>query len=136
MIENVLKLIVSVLIGFILGRERKKHAKEAGGSRTLAIVSLASCLLAILTLEIQKLNPTVHNFTRLLAYGISGISFLGAGIIWKKNGEIEGLTTASTLWILLPINYCIGLGFWVYGFVTTILTFILLESKYFLTHEK
>ena len=124
------KIALSITIGYILGRERKSHDKSAGGSRTMAMVSLGACLIAILTLTIQGMNPAIQNFTRLMAYGISGISFIGAGIIWKNAKGVEGLTTAATLWALLPINYFIGLGYYDIGIISAIFTYLILESKY------
>lgn len=123
------RLILAAIVGWMLGRERKKHNKS-GGSRTMAIVCVTSCLIALLTQEIAAMNPEVHNFTRLMAYGISGMGFLGMGVIWKHKGEIEGLTTAATLYLLMPLGYCIGLGFYWYSIVVSVLAYILLESKY------
>ena len=88
------RLILSIIIGYFLGWERKKHDK-GGGSRTLAIVSLASCLVAILSIEIaQVIQPSIHNFTRIMAYCIVGIGFLGSSVITQKKGSIDGITTA------------------------------------------
>jgi putative Mg2+ transporter-C (MgtC) family protein len=124
------RLIISIIIGYILGRERKRHDKY-GGSRTLAIVSLASCLVAILSLEIaQTIQPAIQNFTRMMAYCIVGISFLCAGVIHYTKNELEGATTASLIWACVPINFCIGLGFWIYGIVSAFFVWGILESKY------
>ena len=129
------RLLLSLTVGYILGRERKKHDKD-GGSRTLAIVSLASCMLAILTLEIQKMEPTTFNFSRLMAYGIASIGFLGSSIIVQQKGKTDGITTASLVWAIVPLNYFIGLGMFFYGFISTILIYCVLESKYWLNKEK
>ena len=126
----VFKLILSIGIGYILGRERKKHDKSGGGSRTLAIVSLASCLIALLTLEITKMNPETFNFSRLMAYGIVSIGFLGSGVIVQNKGKLDGITTASLIWASVPINYMIGLGYYFYGLIAAGLIYIILESKY------
>jgi len=124
------RLLLSITIAFILGKERKKHEKSGGGSRTLAIVALASCLIAILTLEIAELNPVTHNFTRLMAYGIASIGFLGSSVIIKNKNHIEGITTASLIWAIVPIGFCIGLGFYFYGVISSIFVYLILESKY------
>lgn len=126
------RLILSIFIGLWLGKERKRHDKTAGGSRTLAIVSLASCLIAILTLEIaNKIHPEIHNFSRLMAYGIASIGFLGSAVIvHHNNNKVDGTTTAALIWAVVPINYFIGLGFYFYGIISTILIYIILESKY------
>lgn len=125
------KLILSILIGYLLGLERKKHDKEGGGSRTLAIISLASCLVAILSLNIENIiQPNVLNFSRMMSYCIVGISFLCSAVIKENKTSIEGTTTASLIWACVPINFCIGLGFYFCGMISTLLIYLILESKY------
>jgi len=124
------RLIISIIIGLVLGKERKKHDKSGGGSRTLAIISMASCLIAILTLEIQKLNPEIFSFSRLMAYGIASIGFLGSSVIIKNKNHIDGTTTASLVWAIVPVNYMIGMGFYFYGIISAIFLYFILESKY------
>jgi len=124
------RLILSAIIGWVLGRERKQHDKD-GGSRTLAIVCIGSCLLAILSLEIAKIiQPEIHNFTRMMAYAIVGIGFLGSAVIVNNKGRIDGITTASLIWTCVPISFCIGLRFYFYGIISTIFVYLILESKY------
>lgn len=131
------RLLLSIVIGWILGRERKRHDKDAGGSRTLAIISLASCLIAILSLQIlNQINPPTFNFSRLMAYCIVGIGFLGSAVITHSKKGIEGTTTASLIWASVPINFCIGLGFYFYGIISAILVYLILESKYLLKEIK
>lgn len=124
------RLILSAIIGWVLGKERKKHDK-GGGSRTLAIVSLSCCLIAILSIQIANvINPVTHNFTRMMAYCIVGIGFLGSSVIIQTKRKVEGITTASLIWASVPISFCIGLGFYFYGITTTFLIYCILESKY------
>ena len=131
MLENILRLCISVGIGWILGKERKRHDKDVGGSRTLAIISLTSCLIAVLSLEIlNNINPTTFNFSRLMAYCIVGIGFLGSAVITHTKKGIDGITTASLIWASVPINFTIGLGFYFYGILSAILVYLILESKY------
>ena len=122
------KLGLAVSIGLIIGRERKRQEK-AGGSRTLSIVILAATLITILSQELVKLGYT-FDFVRLLAYAIASIGFIGSGIIVKTRGHVEGLTTAATLFCILPIGFCIGLGFYFLGIVCSIFIYLILESKY------
>lgn len=124
-----LRLLISAIIGYCLGRERKKNDK-AGGSRTMGIVCMGACLISVLTLKIDALNPDVFNFSRLMSYGIASIGFLGSGIIIQTKGRVEGLTSASVLFGLVPIGYCIGLKFYGLGIGSAILLYLLLESKY------
>lgn len=65
-----------------------------------------------------------------MSYGITGISFIGAGVIWKTAKGVEGLTTAATLLVFLPINYFIGLGFYFIGLTSALFAYLLLVSKY------
>ena len=125
------RLLLSVIIGWNLGKERKKHDKDGGGRRTLAIVSLTSCLIAILTVEIANvISPSIHNFTRMMAYCIVGISFLCSSVIKQTKKGIDGTTTASLIWASVPINFCIGLEFYFYGIISAVIIYLILESKY------
>ena len=122
------RLLLSIIIGYCLGHERKKNDK-AGGSRTMGIVCMSACLIAILTKEISVSNPDAFNFSRLMSYGIASIGFIGSGIIIQTKGHVEGLTSASVFFGLMPIGYCIGLGMYWLGIVSSILLYLLLESK-------
>ncbi len=131
------KLLIAGLIGIFLGKERKRHDKP-GGSRTMGIISLGGCLTAILSLEILKMplpEGVVLNFSRLMAYAIAGIAFIGNGIIVKNDDGIEGLTTASSLFAILILSFCIGLGYFYLGILGSILMFLILESKYWIKNE-
>jgi len=134
MIENILKLILSVCIGWILGKERKKRDKN-GGSRTLAIMCLSACLISILSQKIEALGVDTFNFSRLMAYTIAGISFIGNGIIIKNEQSVEGLTTASSLLICIIIGFCIGLGFYYETLTVSFLVYCLLDIKYWFNNE-
>ena len=126
MLENLLKIFLSIGIGWYLGKERKKQ-NQHGASRTFAIISLSSCLLAILSLSIVETYS--FDFTRPFGYALAGIGFLASGLISKNKAHIEGITT-SALFCLLPINFLIGLGFYFYGIISAILVYFILESKY------
>ena len=130
------RLMLASIIGYLLGRERKLHDKSGGGSRTLAIIAMACCLIAILTLEISnKIHPEVHNFTRLISYAFVGIGFIGSAVITKTKNGVEGLTTASLIWAIVPVSFCIGLNFYFYGIISAIILYCILESKYWIEHE-
>jgi len=125
----IFKVTLSIAIGYILGRERKVHDKSAGGSRTMAMVSLGACLLSVISLKLYNLNYT-FDFIRLISYSLPAIGFIGMGIIHKTKNGVDGLTTASTLMVLVAIGFCVGLGFYYYGILTAILVYTLLASKY------
>ncbi len=134
----VVKLLIAGGIGFLIGRERKKNDKP-GGSRTFALVSLGSCLIALLSLELLKMplpEGVVFNFTRLISYAIVSMGFLGSGIIIHNKGEIEGLTTAGCLFALVPIGITIGLGYYFLGITASIIAYIILEMKNWFKGDK
>lgn len=123
------RLILATIIGWLIGFERKNHNKS-GGSRTMAIVCLSACAISILTQRIDLLSPETHNFTRLLAYTIAGISFIGNGVILKHNGQVDGLTTASSLLACVIVGFFIGLSFYWYALLIAGLLYVLLDMKY------
>lgn len=126
------KLLIASMVGFLLGKERKRHNKS-GGSRTLALVSLSGCLIAILSIILKSSYD--FDFTRLMAYSIAGIAFIGNGIIVKTKNGVDGLTTASCLFGTLILSFCIGLGYYFLGIIGSILMFLVLESKYWVYNE-
>lgn len=104
---------VATLVGAVIGFERELRGKSAG-IRTYAIIAMGSCLFTILSC----LAPGTHDSARIAAQIVSGIGFVGAGVIWHKDGGIvEGLTTAASMWGVSAIGMAIG-----YGFVSIALT--------------
>lgn len=134
--EPYFKMLLAVAIGIVVGHERKKNDKP-GGRRTFALVCLGSTLISILTLELftlEGINESFmrHDFARLMSYGLSGMGFIGAGCIWLNKNKVEGLTTASTLWAIVPTGFFIGLGFYELAVGASIMIYLTLESKYIL----
>lgn len=124
----IFKLLIVIFIGFQLGKERKKK-KGYGGRRTFSLVCLASCLLGILSLLLREQGYN-FDFTRLMAYGVAGMGFLGTGVIHRTKNKIEGLTTAAAMWCLVPVGFFIGLGYYGIGIISAICIYILLDFKY------
>lgn len=123
---DIIKIVLSAFVGSLIGKERKKNDKP-GGSRTMALVCLGATLITIISLKMN--GSYTFDFSRLMAYSIASIGFIGSGIILHHKNRIEGLTTASTLWVLVPLGFMIGLGYFVLATVTTILTYYILERK-------
>ena len=92
-LEWVLRVLASVVFAAFIGNERHKSYKEAG-VRTHVLVALASCLLMLVSKygfpDVKRVDAS-----RIAAGVVSGISFIGAGIIFENRGKIEGLTTAA-----------------------------------------
>ena len=122
-LELIGRLIVASICGYIIGFERNTHKKEAG-IRTHIIVAIASCLM----MEISKYGfADVGDFdgARLAAQVVSGIGFLGAGMIFVQKNSVKGLTTAAGIWATSGIGMAVGAGMYVIGVVTTILIMLL-----------
>lgn len=124
--DVVLRLLLSLLLSSIIGLDRESINKPAG-LRTHVLVSLASTLIMLLTFYLNGLYGS-HEFTdRLAAQVISGVGFLGAGTILRRDkGGVTGLTTASSLWAVAAIGLTVGAGFYFGAILTTILVIIIL----------
>lgn len=116
-----LQAVIAVLLGGLIGLEREWHGCEAG-IRTYGAVALGSCVFALLSTHI-----TTGNNPHVIASNVvTGIGFLGAGVILRQNGEIVGLTTAATLWATASIGLATGYGMYTLAALVTILIFGLL----------
>ena len=124
-----LRIIIATICGYLIGLERKKHDKS-GGCRTMALMCLSSCIVAIISTELVKIYSC--DILRLMQGCLQGVGFIGAGIVWHYKGATEGLTTASILFTVILIGFLIGLNFWYYAVITTVLFYILGELKYWL----
>lgn len=125
--EILVHLLVATLVGGLIGLERTMHGRPAG-FRTHTLVCLSSSLLMLLTVYQIQLLPhipieTIRIDPTRMGQGImTGIGFLGAGVIMKEGITVRGLTTAASIWITASIGILIGVGFYFAAFVSTILT--------------
>ncbi len=118
--QDVVLILLSVLIGLLIGIEREYRNKSAG-LRTFILVSFGSCLFTILSLKIGLANPD-----RLAANIITGIGFLGAGVIFKEDNKVSGITTATTIWAAASLGMCVGAGYLFLAFIGVGLVLIIL----------
>jgi putative Mg2+ transporter-C (MgtC) family protein len=119
-------LLGAVFAGGVIGLERSYHGRPAG-FRTHTLVCLASSLLMIVMLFERKWIGTpigvVQTDPTRMAQGImTGIGFLGAGVIFKEGLSVRGLTTAASIWMTSAIGILFGIGFYFPAIVATILT--------------
>lgn len=126
------RLLLALLAGGIIGLERAIHGREAG-FRTHTLVCVSSSLLMLLMAYQWQLVPqeyidTVRTDPTRMAQGImTGIGFLGAGVIIKEGLTVRGLTTAASIWITAAIGIVIGMGFYLPAFITVLITLITLS---------
>lgn len=97
------------MLGAVIGLERARQ-QHAAGFRTMAMVSVGSCLFTLLGDVVLSRNTDP---TRIAAQVVTGIGFLGAGTILREGGGVRGLTTAATIWVVAGIGMAAGFGFYV-----------------------
>ena len=121
------RLLVALLLGFLIGLDREIHGHDAG-IRTYASVCLGAALLTIINTHTEMADQT-----RIVANIVSGIGFLGAGIIFRDSSKntISGLTTAATIWASAGVGIAIGYGMYLIGITSTLLIILLLVSHHF-----
>lgn len=124
--EMLLKLLLAVFLGALIGLERLIVHKEAG-MKTHALVSLGSALFILISEALVAKYGTLNGFdaTRMASQIIVGIGFLGAGSIMLKGSYISGLTTASGLWVTAGIGMAAGFGFYSLAIVATSLVLVI-----------
>lgn len=127
--SNALPLMgISAFCGAMIGLERE-HAEKPAGLRTNIMICLGSTLFTLASIyswqHIAGASPAVDP-GRIAAQIVTGVGFLGAGVIMKTGLHIIGITTASTIWLVAAIGMVIGLGFPLFGFLVALMATILL----------
>lgn len=120
--EMVLRLILAAFLGFLIGLQRAFSGQPAG-ERTHALVALGSATFALLSItEFQGGDPI-----RIAAGVVTGLGFLGAGMIWRRREDgVQGLTTAAGIWVVGGIGLAIGTGSYLMGISVAILALMFL----------
>lgn len=129
-----LRLFVALALGALIGAERERRdrssASHSAGVRTLALVSLGSALVMIVSaygfLQFHGIAGVQVQPAQIAAQVITGIGFLGAGVILLRRDTVRGLTTAATVWLVAGIGLTCGLGFLWEATLATVLALVLL----------
>jgi len=116
LLEFTLRLFCALLAGLSIGFERQWHHKAAG-LRTITLVVIGSALYVLLSLQ---LAPDKGDVTRIISQVVTGIGFLGAGIIFKEGLNVRGLTTAATVWCSSAIGCLSAAGFYLEALIGTV----------------
>ncbi len=123
-LEILLKILLSAILGGIIGLEREISHKGAG-LRTNILIAIGSTLLTILSFKFAILGKNVDP-SRIAAQIVTGIGFLGAGAIIQARFSIHGLTTAASIWTVSAIGISVGSGYYLISFLITIFVVIIL----------
>jgi putative Mg2+ transporter-C (MgtC) family protein len=130
-----LRLTVAIFLGGMIGLERALHARTAG-LRTHILVSLASCLFALLSFEIlARFHGEVSDPLRLIEAVTSGVAFLAAGSIIVSGGSVMGLTTGAGMWLAGAIGLACGIGALALAALATLLALPILWALRTLSHK-
>jgi putative Mg2+ transporter-C (MgtC) family protein len=130
--EIVVRLVLAAVLGGIVGLEREIHGRPAG-IRTYLILSVGAALIMVISeyyTVLYGLPPkwVGNDQGRIAAQAVSGIGFLGAGVILRAKDHVRGLTTAACVWTVCGIGLAIGAGFYLFGVLVTLLIVIALVA--------
>ena len=120
-LEEAAQVSVAFLIGAILGLEREFRSKPAG-FRTMILISVGSCLYTILSQELGGISSS----DRIASNIVTGIGFIGAGVIFKEGISVNGLTTAALIWVTAALGMAIGYKNYPLAIVVTLIVVVAL----------
>lgn len=110
-----IRVLVAAALGALVGFQRE-HAGQEAGIRTFAAVSLGACVFGLIT----------PGDTRIAAQVVTGIGFLGGGVILRGRGHVHGLTTAAALWATASVGLIVSYGRFIMGTLVTVVLIVLL----------
>ena len=122
-VEYLVRIFVAACLGLLIGSERKNRNKSAG-IRTHVIVALGAALIMVVSkygfMDVEKADAA-----RVAAQVVSGIGFLGAGVIFVRNNLVNGLTTAAGIWATAGVGLALGAGMYVVGISSALLVLLM-----------
>ena len=122
-LELVLRILLAMILGMLIGRERKNRMKSAG-MRTHALVAFGSALMMVVS-KYGFSDTAQVDGARLAAQVVSGVGFLGAGMIFVRHNLVSGLTTAAGVWTTAGIGLAIGAGMYFVGILSALMTVLM-----------
>jgi len=111
------RALLATLLGAFIGWERERHGNDAG-VRTYAAVALGACVFGLVS---SHAGPASADPTRIAANVVTGVGFLGAGVILRDRGRTVGLTTAATLWSTAGVGLALAFGMYVLGTLSAVI---------------
>ena len=125
--SEVIKILVSALIGCMVGLEREVRRKPAG-FRTLALICVGSTIFTICSYTLGS----TQNPDRIAANVITGVGFLGAGVIFRNGFSVSGITTAATIWIAAALGMLVGIGEYALAVLSLFVSLVILYALQFI----
>lgn len=130
-LSSAFKLIVAMMLGAVIGYERKRKGQIAG-VRTFSLICMGATLCMIISIYVPQVYLGLKNGdpSRIAAQVVSGIGFLGAGAIIQMKGSVRGLTTAAGIWMVAALGMAVGVGMYAVAVIATLLIlFILIQLE-------
>lgn len=131
------KLLLAMVLGGLIGTERAVLAKQAAGTRTFGLISLGACLFIVIGSYVDNAYLGVVNLEPLQIAGfiITGIGFIGGGLIIFRGDTLHGVTTAAGLWIAAGIGIAVGFGMYSVSIFTTLLALIMFTGMWYVENR-
>lgn len=120
--DMIFRVIFACFLGGLIGWERERHRNiVSAGIRTYGAISLGACAFGILSYVVGGADPS-----RIASQVVTGIGFLGGGIIFRQGDYVTGLTTAATLWATAAVGLAVAFGLYLVALLIALLIFLLL----------
>lgn len=131
------KLLIAIFLGVIIGAERAILAKQPAGMRTFGLVAMGACLFVISGnfVDTHYLGVVNFNPSQIAASVVTGIGFLGAGLIIFRGDTLHGVTTAAGLWVAAAMGVAVGFGMYAVAVFTTLLTMVVFTGMWFVENR-
>jgi putative Mg2+ transporter-C (MgtC) family protein len=132
-----LKLLLAMILGAVIGTERAVVARQAAGTRTFGLVSLGACLFVLVGsyVDMAYLGTVNLEPMHIAAAIVTGIGFIGGGLIIFHRESLHGVTTAAGLWIAAALGMAVGFGLYAVAIFTTVLSLLILIGMWYLENR-
>ena len=129
LVNTFFRLVLSLVLGMLVGAERKRKGQIAG-IRTFALISMGACLAMLLSIYVPQVYLGLKNGDpgRIAAQVVTGIGFIGGGAMIHMKGAVRGLTTAAGIWMTAIIGMAVGMGMYMSSILATVLILLTLVS--------
>jgi len=125
--QDIIKIFTSIVLGYLIGYERRVKEKPVG-RRTGALISLGATLAVLVTFKLNKYQMD-FDAIRAIAYYLVALGFIGGGIVRTRGTKVENITTGALILPVALVGCFVGLGEYILGIFTSIVIFLLLKLK-------
>ena len=135
--NSAFRLVLSMILGMMVGMERKRKGQVAG-VRTFALISMGACMAMLLSIYVplEYLGLKNGDPGRIAAQVVTGVGFLGGGAMIHMRGSVRGLTTAAGIWMVATIGMSVGVGMYAVAIIGTLLILLTLIALEVWEHRR